>query len=84
MNRDKVIANGPIAKSGTSEFLRSLTGDQRNDRPDPRRSSCRTGWCRPPAGEDDSGLRIANEPLPGHLRRQPPQVRAQHGIPGRL
>ena len=32
MNRDDVIANiGTIAKSGTQEFLRSLTGDQRRD-----------------------------------------------------
>ena len=32
MSRDEVIANiGTIAKSGTREFLRSLTGDQRKD-----------------------------------------------------
>jgi molecular chaperone HtpG len=32
MSRDEVIANiGTIAKSGTQEFLRSLTGDQRKD-----------------------------------------------------
>jgi molecular chaperone HtpG len=32
MSRDEVIANiGTIAKSGTREFLRSLTGDQRRD-----------------------------------------------------
>jgi molecular chaperone HtpG len=32
MSRDEVIANiGTIAKSGTREFLRSLTGDQRAD-----------------------------------------------------
>src|ERR1700728_4718366 len=32
MSREEVIANiGTIAKSGTKEFLRSLTGDQRKD-----------------------------------------------------
>ena len=32
MSRDEVIQNiGTIAKSGTREFLRSLTGDQRKD-----------------------------------------------------
>ena len=32
MSRDEVIANiGTIARSGTQEFLRSLTGDQRKD-----------------------------------------------------
>ena len=32
MSRDEVIHNiGTIAKSGTQEFLRSLTGDQRQD-----------------------------------------------------
>ncbi|MHA7878209.1 MAG: molecular chaperone HtpG [Saccharospirillum sp.] len=32
MNRDDVIANlGTIAKSGTAEFLQSLTGDERKD-----------------------------------------------------
>ncbi|HEX3515038.1 MAG TPA: molecular chaperone HtpG [Trebonia sp.] len=32
MSREEVIANiGTIAKSGTTEFLRSLTGDQRKD-----------------------------------------------------
>src|ERR1700733_3381728 len=32
MSRDEVIQNiGTIAKSGTREFLRSLTGDQRSD-----------------------------------------------------
>src|SRR5580698_5890436 len=32
MSRDEVIANiGTIARSGTREFLRSLTGDQRKD-----------------------------------------------------
>jgi len=32
MSRDEVISNiGTIAKSGTQEFLRSLTGDQRKD-----------------------------------------------------
>src|ERR1700716_4206998 len=32
MSREEVIANiGTIAKSGTREFLRSLTGDQRKD-----------------------------------------------------
>src|SRR3984893_6783957 len=32
MSRDEVIENiGTIAKSGTREFLRSLSGDQQND-----------------------------------------------------